>query len=79
MDALLPERRDQRLTDEARSEDGMDVGRAPGERRIELTEREGRVRLGCSQRLEIRQRGRFAVSKSGNMRHGQKSSKNNHM
>jgi hypothetical protein len=77
---FLPERRDQRLTDEARSEDGMDVGRAPGERRIELTEREGRVRLGCSQRLEIRQRGRFGgLEVRKRMRHGQKSSKNNHM
>lgn len=49
------------------------IGRAPGEGGIEPTEREGRLRLGCPQRLEIRHRGRFGGLEARKpMRHGQK-------
>ena len=56
---FLPQRRDQRLADEARREDGMDVGRAPGEGGIELTKGTGRLRLRGAECFEIRQGGRF--------------------
>ena len=59
---FLPQRRDQRLANETRSEDGIYVGRTPREGGIKLTEGAGRVHLGCAQRLDIRGGGRFIGS-----------------